>query len=147
MLGVFFKNKTMKIHSDFIKISEKVRDNALFKYIGYYTHDAPSVKEEERSSHKSKESKVPARKTFDLHCHMTTKEKRHDILVCQMKEVKDILRYCSKNKIKRIELIHGGNQNTPLRNSIWAILKSYYEKNARWSHPTNNLGTTEIDFT
>jgi hypothetical protein len=148
MLGVFYKYKAMKIQSDFIKISEKVLDHASFKNIGYYTHDTPSVKEEGRSSHKSKASKVPARITFDLHCDITRQQNRHEILECQIKEVRNILRYCTDKKIKRIELIHGGNQNTPLRNSIWAILKSHYgKKNARWSHPTNNPGTTEIDFT
>jgi hypothetical protein len=141
-----FKHNAMKIQSDSISISNKVLEHDLFENIGYHTHDTPPVKEEGRPSHKNKASKVPARLTFDLHHDITRQQKRHEILQLQMDEFHKILRDCRNKKIKRIELIHGGDQNTPLRNSIWAVLKSHYGKNARWWHPVNNPGTTEIDF-
>ena len=147
MLGVSYKYKVMKILSDSLRISKKVLEHELFKNIGYHTHDTPPVKEEGRPSHKSKASKVPARITFDLHRHLSTQEKRHDILECQMKEVRDILKYYSNNKIKRIELIHGGNEYSTLRVKIWETLSKDYKNIATWRHPANNPGTTEIDFT
>ncbi len=141
------KHKAMMIESDCMRISPKARKHPSFKNIGYFITDTPSVKEEGRPSHKSKASKVPARITFDLHRHLSTQEKRHDILECQMKEVRDILKYYSNNKIKRIELIHGGNEYSTLRVKIWETLSKDYKNIATWRHPANNPGTTEIDFT
>jgi hypothetical protein len=136
----------MMIESDCMRISPKARKHASFKNIGYFITDNPSVKEEDRPSHKIKASKVHAHNTFDLHYHMTTEEKRHDILEYQMKEFLKVLRDCKRKNFKRIEIIHGGNKHSPLRNKIWITLSKHYTNIAEWNHPGGNQGKTEINF-